>query len=80
MIYNQILRNIEKLSETIRESNSKRTIKMPKMGGYIKFKNFERKIKSSFMIIGDFQKLPKDNGKQTPNDSYTIKYKKTCCF
>ena len=53
---------------------------MSKMVGYIKFKNFERKIKSSFMIIGDFQKLPKDNGKQTPNDSYTIKYKKTCCF
>ena len=51
---------------------------MPKKGEYVKFKNFERKIKSPFMIYADFESIlvPEDNGKQNPNESYTNKYQK----
>ena len=51
---------------------------MPKKGQYIKFKNFERKIKSPFMIYADFESIlvPEDNGKQNPNESYTSKNQK----
>ena len=58
--------------------NGKRTMKMLKKGEYIKFKNFERKIKSPFMIYADFESIlvPEDNGKQNPNESYTNKYQK----
>ena len=58
--------------------NGKQTIKMPKKSKYVKFKNFERKIKSLFMICADFESIlvPKDNGKQNPNESYTNKYQK----
>ena len=34
--------------------NSKQTIKMPKKRDYVKFKNFERKMKSPFIIYADF--------------------------
>ena len=58
--------------------NGKQTIKMPKKGEYVKFKNFERKIKSPIMIYEDFESivLPEDNGKQDPHKSYTSKYQK----
>ena len=38
---------------------------MPQKGEYFKFKNFERKIKSPFMIYADFVIIlvPEDNGK-----------------
>ena len=38
---------------------------MPKKGDFVKFKNFERKIKSSFMIYVYFESIlvPEDNGK-----------------
>ena len=51
---------------------------MSEKGEYDKFKNFERKIKSLFMIYVDFESIlvPEDNGKQNPNESYTSKYKK----
>ena len=54
-----------------------RTI-MPKKGKYIKSKNYERKIKSPFMINADFESIlvPEDNGKPNPEDSYTNKYQK----
>ena len=44
----------------------------------VKFKNFERKIKSPFMIYVDFESIlvPEDNRKQKPNQSYTNKYQK----
>ena len=50
--------------------NDKQTIKMPKEGEYVKFKNFARKIKSPFMIYVDLEcvLLPKDNGKQKRNE------------
>ena len=40
---------------------------MPKKGEYVKFKNYERKIKSAFIIYADFESIlvPEDNGKQT---------------
>ena len=47
-------------------------IKERKKGEYVKFKNYKRKIKLSFMIDDDFE----DNGKQNPDESYTVKYKK----
>ena len=58
--------------------NGKQTIKMPKKGEYVKFKNFGRKIKSPFMLYVDFESIlvPEDNGKQNPNETYTNKYQK----
>ena len=51
---------------------------MPKKGEYVKFKNFERKIKFLFMIYADFESIlvPENDGKQNSNESYTNKYKK----
>ena len=51
---------------------------IPKKGQYVKSKNYERKIKSPFIIYGDFESilLPDDNGKQNPEESYTNKYQK----
>ena len=51
---------------------------MPKKSKYDEFKNFERKLKSSFMIYTDFEIIlvPKNNKKQNPNESYTNKYQK----
>ena len=47
-------------------------------GEYVKFKNFERKIKFPFIIHADFESISvsKDNGKQNPNESYTNKHQK----
>ena len=58
--------------------NGKQTIKMPKKGECIKFKIFERKIKSIFIIHENFESILalEDNGKQNPNESYTNKYQK----
>ena len=38
---------------------------MPKKGEYVKFKNFERKIKSAFMIYVAFESIlvPEENEK-----------------
>ena len=46
---------------------------MPQKGEYVKFKNFERQIKSLFMIYADFENIlePEDNVMQNPNESYT---------
>ena len=56
--------------------NGKPRIIMPKKGEYVKFKNFERKLKSPFMIYADFESIlvPEDNGKQNPNESCNNKY------
>ena len=58
--------------------NSKQRIIMPKKGEYVKFKNYERKIKSPFIIYEDFESIlkPENNEKQNSNESYTNKYKK----
>ena len=46
---------------------------MLKKGEYVRFKNYDRKIKLPFMIYADFESIlvPEDNGKQNPNGSYT---------
>ena len=46
--------------------NGKQRIIMPKKCEYAKFKNYERKIKSPFIIYADFESIlvQKDNGKQ----------------
>ena len=46
--------------------DGKQAIKMPEKGEHVKFKNFERKIKSPFMIYADFESnlVPEDNRKQ----------------
>ena len=51
---------------------------MPKKDECVKFKNYERKIKSPFMIYTDFEStsVPENNGKQNPKESYTNKYQK----
>ena len=74
--YLQAFRTTEKLKFHIKncfEIKGKETIKMPKKGEYVKFKNFERKIKSPFMICAYFESIlvPEDNEKQNPNESYT---------
>ena len=53
-------------------------IKMPKNSKYVKFKNYERKIKLLFMIYADFESIsvPEDNGKQNFDECYTKKHQK----
>ena len=45
--------------------NGKQVIKMPKKGEHVKLKNYERKIKSPFMIYAGFESIlrPEDSGK-----------------
>ena len=55
----------------------KTLIMMPKKGESFSFKNYDRKIKSPFMIYTDFQisLVPEDNGKQNPDQSYMTNVK-----
>ena len=55
-------------------------INMPKKSEYVKFKNFEIKIKSPFMIHVDLESIlvPEGNGKQNPKSMQTNI--KTCCL
>ena len=56
--------------------NIKQRIIMPKKVEYVKFKNYERKIKSLFIIYAYLQGIlvPEHNGKQNPKESYANKY------
>ena len=49
---------------------------MPKKSEYVELKNFERKIKSPFIIYADVESIlvPEDNEKKNK------KYKKTWCL
>ena len=51
---------------------------MPKNGAQVKFKNYERKIKSPFIIYADFEStlVSEDNGKQNLEEFYTNKHQK----
>ena len=51
---------------------------MLKNSEYAKFKNYEKKIKSPFIIYADVERIlvPQDNGKQNPKESWTNKYQK----
>ena len=55
---------------------------MFKKGEYVKLKNFERKMKSSFMIYADFESILvyDDNEKQNWNESYTTEYEKHVAY
>ena len=58
--------------------NGKQMIKMPNKGEYVRFNNYERKIKSPFIIYANFESIlvPEDNGKQNVDESYRKKYQK----
>ena len=64
------------------EINGKQRIKMPRKGEHVKFKNYERKIKSRFIIYADFESIlvSEDNGKPDPEESYKNKYQKHITF
>ena len=51
---------------------------MPKRGQYVQFKNYERKVKSPFIIYTDFESIlgPINKRKQNPDKTYTNKYQK----
>ena len=55
--------------------NNKQTIKIPRTGEQIRFRNYEGKIKSPFVIYADFKSIlePEDNGSQS--EFHTNKYK-----
>ena len=57
--------------------HGKQRIIMSKKGEYVKFKNYERKIKSPFISYADFESILvlENNGKQNQEESYTNKYK-----
>ena len=58
--------------------NGKQRFLMYKKGKYGKSRNYERKIKSTFMIYTDFEFIlvPEDNGKQNPQEPYANKFRK----
>ena len=58
--------------------NDKQRIMMPIKGEYVTMKNYERKIKSPFIIFEYFESIlvPEDNKKQNPKESYVNKYQK----
>ena len=62
--------------------NGKHRMKMARKGKYVKFKNYERKIKLLFMIYEDFEStlVLEDNEKKIPDESYTNKYQKHVVF
>ena len=49
---------------------------MSKNSEYAKFRNYERKVKSLFIIYADFESIlvPENNRKQNPEDSYTMEF------
>ena len=58
--------------------NGKQRIIMPKKGGYVRFKNYERKMKSPPIIYPDFESIlvPEINVKQNTEQPHTNKYQK----
>ena len=51
---------------------------MPKKGKNVKLKNYERKIKSPFIIYANFECIlvPEYNGRQNTEEPYKRKYQK----
>ena len=51
---------------------------MPKKSEFAKFKNYERKIKSPFMINVDFESIlvSEDDRRKNPNESYTNNFQR----
>ena len=55
--------------------NGRHKIKMPKKAEYVRFKKYDRKIKSPFMIYAELEStlVLEDNGRQDRNESYNVK-------
>ena len=47
---------------------------MPTKSVYVKFNNYERKIRSRFMIYADLHSISVYNGKKNQKEFYTNKY------
>ena len=63
--------------------SGKQRIITPKNGEYVRFKKFERNLKSPFMIYAGFERLLVSEGeKKNPVECYNNKYKKyvVCSF
>ena len=60
--------------------NCKQSIIVPKKSEYVKFKIYDRKLKSTIMVYADFESIfvPGNNEKQNLEGFYTNKYQKTC--
>ena len=60
----------------------KKELICPKKGEYIRWKNYERKIKSLFMFYVDFESMlvPEDNGKQNRIQFLYKQILKRCCL
>ena len=58
--------------------NDNQMIKIPLKSEHVRFKNYERRIKSPFLIYADFESIlvSKDHGEQNTDESYTNKYQK----
>ena len=58
--------------------NDKQRIIMPKKGKYVKFRNYEREIKSPVIIYAGFESIlvSENSGKEITKHSYTNKYQK----
>lgn len=58
--------------------NGKQMTKMAKKSQFVRFTNYERKIKSSFMIYTNIKSnlVPGNDRKQSRDKSYTKKYQK----
>ena len=57
-------------------------IKMPKRGENVRFKSYERKIKSASKIYAGFGSIlvPQDNGKQKEDESYSKEHEKHVAY
>ena len=62
--------------------NGKQRTIISKKGKYVKFKTYEKKIKSPFIIYADFQDIlvPEDNGNQNTEEYYINKYQKHIAY
>ena len=60
--------------------DGKQIVIMPKKGECVKFKNYERKIKSLFTIHGDFEIIlvPENNGKKFQQSLMQANFKTYC--
>ena len=58
--------------------NGKQKITIPQKSEFVKFENYKRKVKSSFIIYADFESIlvPESNGKQNSEESYMNKFQK----
>ena len=62
--------------------NDKQRIVISEKGKYVKFKTYERKLKSPFIIYAGFQDIlvPEDNRNQNAEESYINKYQKYIAY